>query len=143
MNFIIKGLEGEYININVVSYSYPDSSDYWDGNWISCLVKAQIPGFVVSFPTYLRTSEIVSFYSDLVQLYDFTKDIASLVGMESNIDLQVQMDKLGKLTWKANLTYPTGHGSTLEFEFESEQSYLINLMDELKSIVEEFPIKGQ
>ncbi len=142
MDFRIKGLEGEFINIQVIGYSHPHMDDYWDGNWLICEVRAVIPGFNVTFPVNLRTNELTSFYDELVQMYSSMSGSSSLVGLESNVDIQVQMDRLGKLEWQVRLTFPSGYGASLEFQIPSEQSYLISLIDELKVIIKEFPIKG-
>jgi hypothetical protein len=142
MDFRIKGLEGQFINIQVIGYSHPHMDDYWDGNWLICEVRSEIPGFNVNFPADLRTNELTSFYDQLVHMYGKMSGSASLVGLESNVDIRVQMDKLGKLEWNARLTFPSGDGATLEFQIQSEQSFLIKLMDELKDLIKEFPIKG-
>lgn len=143
MDFRIKGLEGQFINIQVIGYSLPHMDDYWDGNWLICEVRAEIPGFTVNFPTDLRTNELTSFYDELVHMYGKMSGSASLVGLETNVDIQVQMDKLGKLEWKARLAFPSGDGAAIEFNIQSEQSYLIKLIDELKNILKGFPIKGK
>ncbi|NOU92935.1 hypothetical protein GC093_06760 [Paenibacillus sp. LMG 31456] len=143
MDFRIKGLEGQFINIQVIGYSYPHRNDFWDGNWLICEVRAEIPGFNVKFPTDLRTDEITSFYDQLVQMYSKMSGSSSLIGLESNVDIQVRMDKLGKLEWQVKLTFPSGYGASLEFQIHSEQSYLIKLIDEIKDIIKNFPIKGK
>ncbi|MFC4307331.1 hypothetical protein [Cohnella boryungensis] len=137
----IKGLEGELISIQVIGYSYPHSDEYWDANWLTCDVNAKIPGFVAQFSASLRTEELTSFYYDLIEMYDRMTGSSSMVGLESNVDIKVRMDKLGKLEWQVKLMYPVGNGATLEFEFSSDQSYMVELIDELKAINMHFPIK--
>jgi len=141
MDFVIKGLEGQYITIDVKGYSYPESNDDWDRNWLVCSIKAETPGFLANFGADLRTDEIDSFYTELKELYKNMSGSASLVGMEGNVDIQVQIDRLGKLNWKVAFIYPSGYGATLEFEMESEQSYLNELIRRMKKVMDEYPIR--
>ena len=53
------------------------------------------------------------------------------------------MDKLGKIMWTAETCYPAGYGAVLKFEFESDQSFLNELIKELDDILATFPVIGR
>ena len=44
MKFHLLG-EKTKVEIDVLAREYPNSSDYWDGNWVISNVKVKIPGY--------------------------------------------------------------------------------------------------
>ena len=53
--------EDEKVEIQIVSRNYPNSSDYWDGNWNVSKINAEILGYLVRFNADLRTDELRDF----------------------------------------------------------------------------------
>jgi len=138
----IKGLDGELLKITVVDYSHPDAVDFWDGNWLACKLILRIKGFNADFIFDLRVDEVESFLVELEQFNLNLKGKANLENMEEVIKLNLSVNKTGMLKWEGRLLYPAGIGSTLEFTYESDQSFLPGLITELKNVLKRYPIKG-
>jgi len=139
----IKGLDGELLKITVIDYSHPDAVDFWDGNWLSCRLELNIKGFNADFLFDLRVDEIESFLMELDQLNLNLKGKANLENMEEVIKLKLNVCKTGKLKWEGRLLYPAGIGSTLVFEYDSDQTFLPAIIKELKNVLKRYPMKGK
>ncbi|MFC5603751.1 hypothetical protein [Sporosarcina koreensis] len=142
MKFYLLGEETK-VEIDVLYRSYPNSSDYWDANWVNATIKIEIPGYKVSFDADLRTDEIRKFLNELKSLRQSLRGKASLTNLEGNLEFEGEIDKLGKIKWNAETCYPAGNGAVLEFKFESDQTYLNMLIKELDDIITHFPVIGK
>ena len=64
MKFHLLG-EETTIEIDVFYRNYPNSSDYWDGNWVTSKINIKIPGYLVNFDANLRTDELRDFANEI------------------------------------------------------------------------------
>ncbi|MBD8028705.1 hypothetical protein H9636_18930 [Ureibacillus sp. Re31] len=142
MKFHLLG-EKTKVEIDVLAREYPNSSDYWDGNWVISNVKVEIPGYYVDFNASLRTDEIRDFLNDLKSMNRYLTGKAILKNLESIIHFEGEMDKLGHIDWSGETCYPAGSGAVLTFEFVSNQSYLEDLIKELEDITYVYPVIGE
>lgn len=142
MKFHIIGDEAK-LELDVIGRSHPDCLDYWDGNWITTYLKIDIPGYHVSFPAHLRTDELEMFLDGLKEMNKMLKGKAELNNMDSYLHFECIMDKFGKITWTIDTVYPPAFGAKLHFDFQSDQSYLPNLIKELNEILILFPVIGK
>ncbi|AQQ53288.1 WapI family immunity protein [Planococcus lenghuensis] len=131
------------IQIEVVSRIYPNSLDYWDGNWIVTRISIEIPGYSVQFSANLRTDELRDFVKKLKVMNKKLKGKASLENIDGFIDIKCEINLLGKIYWEVETCYPAGTGAVLHFNFESDQMYLENLIKELDEVIIAFPILGE
>ncbi|MFC7686431.1 hypothetical protein [Ureibacillus sp. GCM10028918] len=142
MKFHLLGDENEKVEIGVVTRSHPNTTDYWDINWIDSIVNVEIPGYVVQFYASLRTDELSDFLHELKLMNRNLKGKAILSNLDSYIHFECEMDRLGKMKWSGKTCFPAGNGAELTFEFKSDQSYLERLIKELESILSVFPVIG-
>ena len=142
MKFHLLG-EKTKVEIDVLAREYPNSSDYWDGNWVISNVKVEIPGYYVDFNASLRTDDIRDFVNDLKSMNRYLTGKAILKNLESFIHFEGEMDKLGHIDWSGETCYPAGSGTVLTFEFVSNQSYLEDLIKELEDITYVYPVIGE
>ncbi|MCZ2259936.1 WapI family immunity protein [Sporosarcina sp. G11-34] len=143
MKFHILGEKDEKVEIEILSRSYPNSSDYWDVNWIDSKIKAEIPGYLVHFKADLRTDELRDFVNELKLMNRQLKGRAELNNLEGYIYFGCDMNNVGQITWAGEACYPAGYGAVLNFEFKSNQSYLDSLIKELDAILAVFPVIGK
>ncbi|WP_339147162.1 MULTISPECIES: hypothetical protein [unclassified Sutcliffiella] len=141
MKFRLLG-EKTKVEIEVLSREHPDSSDYWDGNWVISNVKVEIPGYYVDFNASLRTDDIRDFVNDLKLMHRHLSGKAILKNLDSFIHFEGVMNKLGHIDWSGETCYPAGSGAVLTFEFVSNQSYLENLIKELEDIIKIYSVIG-
>ncbi|MBM7569938.1 hypothetical protein [Aquibacillus albus] len=142
MKFHLLG-EKTKVEIDVKGREYPNSSDYWDGNWVVSNVKVEIPGYNVNFNASLRTDDIRDFVNDLKLMSRNLSGKAILKNLDSFIHFEGEMDKLGHIEWSGETCYPAGSGAVLTFEFVSNQSYLDALIKELEDITYVYPVIGK
>lgn len=143
MKFHLLGNEYERVEIEVISRRYPDTTNYWDINWIDSKINVDIPGYVVEFHASLRTDELSDFLNELQLLNKNLKGNATLNNLDKYIHFECEMDRLGKMKWSGETCYPAGFGAVLNFEFNSDQSYLERLIKELEAVLSVFPIIGK
>lgn len=139
MKFHLLG-EKAKVEIDIIAREYPNSFDYWDGNWVISNVKVEIPGYYVDFIASLRTDDIRDFLNDLKLMNKDLSGKAILKNLDSFIYFECEMDKLGHIEWSGETCYPTGSGAVLSFEFVSNQSYLDDLIKELENIISLYPV---
>ncbi|MET3698826.1 hypothetical protein SAMN05877753_11061 [Bacillus oleivorans] len=141
MKFHLIG-EDTKIEIEVLGRSHPNTTDYWDGNWLFSKINLNIPGYLAGFPMDLRTDELQDFTNELKKLEKEMVGKAILKNLDGYYHFEGEIDQLGKIKWSAETCYPAGHGAILNFEFKSDQSYLQGLIKELEQILTEFPVIG-
>ncbi len=67
--FSLKAEAGTVIGVTVSGYAYPNSVDYWDGNWLNARVHAKTEGFVADYPLLVRAEEVAKFLEQLRPLH--------------------------------------------------------------------------
>lgn len=142
MKFQISGDDAK-IEIAVNSRSHPQSSDYWDGNWIASTIKIEIPGYKAQFNADLRTDELRDFVNELKEMDKKLKGKANLVNLDGYLELEAELDIRGRISWIAETCYPAGMGAVLKFDFYSDQSYLKGIINEIEAILSVFPVLGK
>ncbi|OCA90155.1 WapI family immunity protein [Bacillus sp. FJAT-27986] len=110
MKFHLLG-EKAKVEIDIIAREYPNSFDYWDGNWVISNVKVEIPGYYVDFIASLRTDDIRDFLNDLKLMNKDLSGKAILKNLDSFIYFECEMDKLGHIEWSGETCYPTGSGA--------------------------------
>ena len=142
MEVTVKG-ETTKIVIEVQERAYPDSNDYWDGNWLKTNLEIHIPGVHASFPTLLRNEDFSFFLKELKKINNQLSGSAEFKTMENAIHLRAEISRSGKMKWRGKVIHPVGVCATLTFVFENDQSYLPPLLSELEAVTKEFPVKGK
>lgn len=142
MKFHLYGNETT-IQIDVLNRNFPNSNDYWDGNWVTSNVNMEIPGYCVSFVADLRTDELRDFLNELQTMNTTLKGKTILKNLDSFLHFEAEIDKLGKVKWSIETQYLSGYGAILNFQFKSDQSYLPKLIKELEDILLIYPVIGK
>ena len=139
MDFIIKNDEA-LIKIDILGRAYPESTDYFDINWLIGNIYMKIPGYIVDFSTCIQTSELRAFYDGMKLMHDSLSGIAKLSTMESGVFIDAKIDKRGNIEFEVETQYPEGTGATLNFKFTSNQSYLYETLVGLRKIISEYQV---
>jgi hypothetical protein len=121
---------------------FPDSNDYWDGNWLNIDARVEANGAVVKTNgPCLRTTDIERFGQQLEQLYENVQGTAKLDCLEPNLSIKVTCDKLGAVGVVVDIT-PDHITQKHQFIFSIDQSYLPETMNGCGRILASFPVKG-
>jgi hypothetical protein len=135
--------EDTKIEIEAIGRKYPNTTDYWDINWLVSTINVNIPGYKACFNASLTTYEIRDFYTELTRMETKLKGQAKLNNIDGYLDIECEMNRTGRMMWSAELCYPAGHGALLSFDFESDQSYLGDLIKQLEQLLRVYPVIGK
>src|SRR5437016_203711 len=113
-NIRIGGETAECLALTVHGRQFPDSADFWDGNWLTCDVEVAVGAFRGAFGRTVRNEELEQFRRQLEQLYERLTGDAALQTLEDWIDLQVRGDGRGHFAVNCRLCDDPVYGSTLE-----------------------------
>ena len=124
----------------VAGQQFPESHDFWDGNWLEVRVRTEAPGaYVEHLGPFLRTTEIEEFCQQISRLDTTLAGEAKLSCMEPNLSIGLLCDALGRVAATVSIT-PDHMTQVHKFQFSVDQTYLTQLLAECKSILSEWPI---
>lgn len=136
--------DSEYLVIYVINREYPQSSDYWDGNWVKSIINVSIGGFTGKVKASLRSEEFVEFMNELSKLYEKISGQAHFTTMEQWLSITVIGDGLGHFEAQCKLSdnAPAGGGNTLYFTLHFDQTFVPGIIADLNRIITAFPVIG-
>jgi hypothetical protein len=139
---IVLGGERGGIRLKVLGLSHPDSTDFWDGNWLRTSVVAHVGGFTGSYATDLRADEFRKFCEELRQLYQTLRGDATFETLEGQVVLVFSGDGLGHVAVKAELMDRAGTANLLRCAFDIDQTYLPAIIESLRTLDATWPVLG-
>ncbi|HEU4579666.1 MAG TPA: hypothetical protein VFS67_15515 [Polyangiaceae bacterium] len=140
---IVIGSEAsEHIAIAVTRREFPESTDYWDGNWVYATVRIRVGAFRGEYEAQLRTDEIAHLRSGLVHLHAELSGNASFESMEEWLKMSIEGDGRGHFVAKCEARDQPGTGNTLRFELRFDQTELPPVIAALDAVLAAFPVKG-
>ncbi|TMD36100.1 MAG: hypothetical protein E6I95_03015 [Chloroflexi bacterium] len=113
--FHIGGESAEHVAVEVVAREHPDQSDYWDGNWLTAWIDLASGPFRGKYRAALRAEEFVHFRDQLQTLFESGRAQTEPFFDSHNV---------------------------LYFVLELDQSFLPDVLAELKGVIQEFPVVG-
>jgi hypothetical protein len=125
------------INISL----YPDSNDFWDGNWLESEIRINAPDINVLSGITLRAEDFLRFYEGLKKMQDDQLQEVEFTTMEEGIYFKGKSDITGNIKWEgiAKLGY---EGNSLTFRIETDHASIDRLSAEVKEILSDYPVKG-
>lgn len=122
---------------------FPNSNDFWDGNWLRATVHCSADGAEVWVSgSILHLSEIDSWLQGLEKMSVDLSGKANLECMEPGLNVEMKMESLGQILMKVETT-PDNLKQYHSFEFDIDQSYLLILTENLKNVLCKHQIKGK
>jgi len=136
-----KGDEG-VVAIEVTSYVYPVPETESDANWLSSVVTLSVGPFSAKLSAFLDTSDVLQLLQQIEAIYSACDGVANLTPDEETVSLRISVTKVGRVTITGRVESTSGGRATLTFEINSDQSYLPAVIDQLKSVVNTFPVRA-
>ena len=134
----IAGLE-----IWVHGNQFPDSNDYWDGNWVNITAKCTSKNASVWVKgNILHLPDLKHLMASSENLYNTLKGEAVLPSVEPELTVKLEASNLGQINMIVEIT-PDHLNQEHKFVFEIDQSYLPSLINSCKKILGRYPIKGK
>jgi hypothetical protein len=130
------------VEVKPLTRSHPGASDYWDGNWIDCLIAAHAGGFRAEYTACLRAEELVGFRRDLERLHRELEGRGGFKSMEDWLTIEVVGDGRGHFKGPCRLRDRAGVGNVLLFEVEFDQTEIPTMLEQMLRIETDFPVIG-
>jgi hypothetical protein len=132
------------LQIWIQDRQFPDSSDYWDGNWLYCTLHCGGPDSDVWLKKdpFIHIPELQRFYSSLMAFSSSMSGSARLETMEENLNLVIQSSNSQEIVMDVFIT----SNPALEehhYTFSVTRDHVEDLLKQLNSLLSRFPIKGQ
>ena len=133
---------GDQLAIHVLSYTYPDSNDKWDGNWLNATIEITSGAFRGATETRLRTDEFERFLQELELLSSSLKGSAEYNSMEEWLSIKITGDGMGHLSAQGRIIDKHSDGNELKYLIQFDQTGLPQLLSGLKKLMATFPVRG-
>jgi hypothetical protein len=130
------------LQIWVHGRQFPDSEDYWDGNWLKVTAHcgAEDASIWVS-GSIIHLSEILHWQESTETLYDSLQGEAKLDCIEPELNVSIEAESLGHLKFNVQIT-PNHMEQMHSFYSEIDQSYLPKLVRDCKEVLKALPIRS-
>lgn len=137
------GGHGACVTMEVFGYENPFAENISDSNWVSCQVKLKIREreFSVDFPASFTTHDFAQFYGELSIVVERLEGTASFVTDEQALCISVVVHGTGRGEVKGVAQVCDTPQASLNFSFESDQSFLNQTLHDLQAVIEKFPVK--
>lgn len=123
---------------------FPESEDYYDGNWLRVTAHCGASGASVWVQgAILMVTDIAGFGEKCAAMLSGCVRSAVLDPFEPELKVSLDgADRLGHVRARVEIT-PDHLAQWHRFEFELDQSYLPGIIRQCSAIVREYPIRGQ
>ena len=131
------------LKIWISGRQFPDSSDFWDGNWLNIIANCSDQGADVSIHgPFIRIDEIEILRNEVQILNGACKGEAALPTIEPNLALSLDCNRLGQIQATCLIT-PDALIQSHKFIFDIDQSYLNDALLQLNRILKDYPIRNE
>ena len=128
------------LSLWVEGREFPDTSDYWDGNWLVIRAEMKASGaFVKCGGPILMTADVEQFRDDVAKMVSTLTGKATLTGLEPGINMTLEMRGRGHVEGVVEIT-PDHLNQHHRFKVEADQSYLPALISSCDAILTRFPV---
>ena len=130
------------LRIWIHGLQFPDSTDYWDGNWLRVTAYCVYPHSVVKVQNNacVRVDELAGLLAGCERMYSTLSGKAELNCMEHYMSVELSASANGHISVKLSLT-PDHIKETHEYEDEIDQSYLPAIISSCQAILTRLPIR--
>ena len=136
--FVIGGKQG-YIRIEITEVlGFPNETSYKGGYEVKGKIDIKSGNyFVKEAELWFSTGQVFEFYTELQKCYRKLNGVMKFTP-DSNLKFEIHFNKLGQINIQGYFQEFLSEENLLQFEFESEQSYLFSTLEELKKIVDHY-----
>ncbi len=139
--FILGKESSEYLQILVYNFTYPNSTDISDGNWLNTRIKIKVGGFTADYEALLSNVDFFYFKNDLEKLYTQLDGTAKFSCIEEYLQIKIKGDGLGHFTADCIAVDKPGYGHELKFRIEFDQTEIQSMINKIDNLLSKFPIK--
>ena len=128
----------------VHGWQFPEFRDSYDGNWLQVTAHCGSSGASVRAQgPIIEVTDIESFGKQCSDLLRGKKQSAALQPIEPELGLALDaVDRIGHITVRVEIT-PDHLSQHHTMEFEIDQSYLPQIIDQCEEILDRYPVRGR
>jgi hypothetical protein len=120
---------------------FPQSLDYWDGNWLRVTAYCIYPDSMVrAHGTIIHLGEVFGLLRECERLYETLQGRAALRCIEPNLAVEINAETGGRIRVKLSIT-PDHMIESHSFEEEMDQTYLPPIIRSCQAILADLPIR--
>jgi hypothetical protein len=131
------------LKIWIVGRQFPDSHDYWDGNWLSATARCEGVGSRVEVTgAFLHLGELKKWKQEIEAFQRTLKGTVALPTIEPTLKVKMEgsTSVAGHFSGEIEITGDQITESH-RFQFTSDQSYLPGLLAQLAAVFREYSIR--
>lgn len=132
--FCLNGYEGHIkLTIDEV-YGFPDETSYSGGYGAKGSIEIVAGAYRVNSQHHFTTGELHMFKESLVKCYETLSGIAVLDNAERELEMSISFSTSGKIVITGSFQERPDLGNKLEFEINSDQTFIQSVIQELTAV---------
>ncbi|WP_298529228.1 hypothetical protein [uncultured Christiangramia sp.] len=124
------------ISINVIGRAYPSADNNWDKSWLKSELEFKLGSFKGTIKTKVQIDDFFNFEKELEEQYKTLLTNSSFKPREDNISLNFKNQDKGIIKVEFIIMDEVRLGYELTGEFIIDQSYMPNILDQIRNIVQ-------
>ncbi len=129
------------VELWILGYEFPEMNDNDDSNWLNVVVICKSPNsHTIVEGSFLQTYNLHSFLKEIEVVNNTLKGKAELASIEPNLHIELQVHTLGQIEMQVSIT-PDHMTENHEYQFQIDQSYLSDVVNQLKRVLSKYPVK--
>ena len=137
MKLFISG-NNAFLDIHVLSYAYPNATDFYDINWLRCRATCRMGTLIVSEDLFLQTGDFVELQESIATFKQSKTPKITFETMEGQLQFTIQRESRHTTITGTLSTLPPTQGA-FTFKFASE-TFPDSIMESLENIILNFPV---
>jgi len=134
-------LEVGRLKVWVHGRQFPQSEDYWDGNWLSVTAYYhRSESSVVAGGPIVHLGELWGLYQGILRMHEASAGEANLECLEPNLTVRLEAGSRGQLKVETSIT-PNHLSETHKYEDELDLSYLPAIISSFRALFSAYPVK--
>ena len=142
MNTVAMSISGRTgkITLEISRYERPDARLVSDKNWLAGNVQINVGPFSAAYEARFETYDFASFYGEVKNMLETLNGTAHFQCTEECLTLTISIGSRGEATIRGVAKSLESLGTSLNFSFDSDQSYLGRVLDSLGNLCDQFPV---
>jgi len=128
-----------FLEIDVLSYQHPNSTEFYDLNWLNCRVMCQIGSLKITESLSLLTIDFVELYKSILIFQEQASDVIQFQTLEEQLQFTIFRKKTTNITIKGMISAILIDNGVFNFKFDAE-TLSFSTIESLKNIMLNFPV---
>lgn len=134
-------IEGKQGFIQIKSekkYGFSNKKSHFGGYDIEGTVEIKTGNYYVLGELWFTTNDMYEFYQALNKCYNTLQGIATFINYETSLQIEFEFNNLGQVVIQGYYKEKPYLENVLQFEIESDQSFILATLNELKTFLSQY-----